>query len=238
MALSQFMPYGASELLADQEQRMARASAVATALFVLIFLGMLVLLPRIPVAANAPAEFPAETHWIEPPPSDEPLVAVAPVQPLAQPQAAETIPMPVPDALAPETPAAPLNPGATQGTIEGSGEPEPGGGGETGNGIAPERDPVWGVYEPVDQLPVLVSSPGAAYSDFARDAGIEGRVVVRVLVGKDGRVKEAIVDPKFSVPMLNAIALEAARGSVFTPALSNGHPVAVWVARPYEFRLH
>lgn len=239
MALSQFMPYGAPELLADQDQRMARASAVATSLLVLLFVGLMLVIPRAPIAANRPAEFPSEEHWMEPPPLDPP--AERPVAPAAPSQLpGESVPVPVPDVLVPETPAdAPADPGSADEPGEGSTGPgQDEGGGLPGDGGVAERDPVWGVYELVEELPVLISSPRAEYSDLARDAGIEGRVVVRILVGKDGRVKDAVVDPKFSIPILDAIALEAARGSVFTPALNNGHPVAVWVARPYEFRLH
>jgi TonB family protein len=38
--------------------------------------------------------------------------------------------------------------------------------------------------------------------------------------------------------MLDSAALEAARRFVFQPALSNGHPVPVWVAVQFRFRLH
>jgi len=40
------------------------------------------------------------------------------------------------------------------------------------------------------------------------------------------------------VPLLNDVALAAARRWVFTPALSNGKPVAVWTAIPFHFRLN
>jgi protein TonB len=172
-----------------------------------------------------------------PPPLDEPRIAPTPVQPSAPASdPSDALPEPVPDAIAPDLPVS--QPPSSGGTTGDPGESVPGSGGVPGDSGAAEHLPVWGTYEPVEELPVLVSSPRAEYSDLARDAGIEGRVVVRILVGKDGRVKDAVVDPKFSIPILDAIALEAARGSVFTPALNNGHPVAVWVARPYEFRLH
>jgi len=237
MALSQFMPYGAPELLADQDQRMARASAVATSLLVLLFVGLMLVIPRMPIAAPPP-EIPITIVELEsPPPLDEPRIAPTPVQPSAPASdPSDALPEPVPDAIAPDLPVS--QPPSSGGTTGDPGESVPGSGGVPGDGVVSERDPVWGVYEPVEELPVLVSSPRAEYTDLARDAGIEGRVVVRMLVGKDGRVKDAVVDPKFSIPILDAIALEAARGSVFTPALNNGHPVAVWVARPYEFRLH
>ena len=76
------------------------------------------------------------------------------------------------------------------------------------------------------------------YPSFARDAGVEGLVLVHALIGKDGRVVRAEVDAKHSIPMLNQTALEAAKRWVFTPATTNGHPVAVWYAIPFRFVLH
>ena len=76
------------------------------------------------------------------------------------------------------------------------------------------------------------------YPRFAKEAGVEGLVMVKVLVGKDGRVLDARLVEKFQVPMLNAAALEAARQWVFTPGLVTGRPVACWTAIPFRFRLH
>jgi protein TonB len=61
-------------------------------------------------------------------------------------------------------------------------------------------------------------------------------VTLRVLVGLDGRVKDVSVDR--GSPLLDAAAIAAARQWVFTPALSNGRPVMVWVAIPVRFSLH
>ncbi|MFN8588321.1 MAG: TonB family protein [Candidatus Eisenbacteria bacterium] len=240
MALHEFMPYGAPELLADQDRRMARASAVATAALVAVFVALAIAIPRMPHAADAPAETPT-VYVIEAPPAlERPAAAptVTPAAPVTSPLE-HAVPEPVPDAIAPEPVTS--QPPATGG--DGTAEPgdAPATGGEPGDGgIAPatDPDPVWGAPAMVDVFPALVSSPDVLYPDLAREAGIEGRVVVRMLVGRDGRVKDAVVDPKFSVPMLDAAALAAARASVFTPATTNGHAVAVWVARPYEFRLH
>jgi hypothetical protein len=51
-------------------------------------------------------------------------------------------------------------------------------------------------------------------------------------------VERAIVAPKGSIPMLDQAALDAALTCVFTPALTNGHPVKVWVSQGYRFSLH
>jgi protein TonB len=101
-----------------------------------------------------------------------------------------------------------------------------------------EKDPEPGVFVPVDELPVAVHCAEAHYPDLPREAGVEGTVRVLMLVGLDGRVERAIIAPGGSVPMLDEAALAASRECVFTPALTNNHPVKVWVARNYRFSLH
>ncbi|HTK30598.1 MAG TPA: energy transducer TonB [Candidatus Saccharimonadaceae bacterium] len=87
-----------------------------------------------------------------------------------------------------------------------------------------------------DVLPEVVAPARPEYPSLAREAGVEGRVVVAVLVDRIGHVHDTVVER--SVPMLDASALAAARRYRFTPALANGHPVAVWVRIPFDFRLH
>lgn len=91
-------------------------------------------------------------------------------------------------------------------------------------------------FEAVEKLPVPLARVIPVYPPLAIQAGIEGRVVVRILVGKDGRVHEAAVE--FSTAdCLNDAALAAARAYVFTPAYMNNGPVSVWVMMPFSFRL-
>jgi protein TonB len=73
------------------------------------------------------------------------------------------------------------------------------------------------------------------YPDIAREAGVEGTVLVRVLVGEDGFVKEQMIVQ--SVPMLDEAAAQAAADAVFKPALQKDKPVAVWMVIPIEFQL-
>jgi periplasmic protein TonB len=74
------------------------------------------------------------------------------------------------------------------------------------------------------------------YPELARRAGIEGRVIVRVLVGKDGKPKKTLVEYTDS-DMLNKSAEKAVMEAVFTPAIQNGQPIQVWVSIPINFRL-
>lgn len=91
-------------------------------------------------------------------------------------------------------------------------------------------------FVPVEVRPVLVHMEVPRYPDLAREANVEGRVLVHVLVGRDGFVRDAIV--VVSVPMLDDAAVAAARTAVFKPALQSETPVAVWIVIPIEFDLH
>ncbi|MDM7915305.1 MAG: TonB family protein, partial [Candidatus Eisenbacteria bacterium] len=88
----------------------------------------------------------------------------------------------------------------------------------------------------VEEMPVLIQIPPPVYPDMARSAEVEGTVMVRALVGKDGKVQDAFVTE--GVPMLNDAAIAAARKAVFKPALQQHKPVAVWVQIPMRFSLN
>lgn len=74
------------------------------------------------------------------------------------------------------------------------------------------------------------------YPEMARKSGVEGQVIVRVLVGKDGRVKQTKIQYSES-SMLDQAAVDAVKKSVFTPAIQNGQPITCWVSIPIKFRL-
>jgi TonB family protein len=88
----------------------------------------------------------------------------------------------------------------------------------------------------VEEMPVLISMPPPVYPDMARQAEVEGTVMVRALVGKDGKVQDAFVTE--GIPMLNDAAVAASKKAVFKPALQQHKPVAVWVQIPMRFTLN
>ena len=87
----------------------------------------------------------------------------------------------------------------------------------------------------VDQEPVRLSIAAPVFPPVARGAGIEGSVLVQVLVGKDGKVKDAIVVD--GPDALRQAADDCARTAVFRPALIDQKPVEVWVVIPITFKL-
>ena len=88
----------------------------------------------------------------------------------------------------------------------------------------------------IEKLPAVMKKAAPKYPIEARRDGIEGTVMVLALVGRDGSVEEVRI--KHSIPVLDAAALEAVRRWKFTPAMTAGKPVAVWVGVPVKFTLH
>jgi TonB family protein len=101
----------------------------------------------------------------------------------------------------------------------------------TGTGTSPSPDE----FIAVDEEPVRVSIDPPVYPPMAQQAGVEGTVLVRVLVGKDGKVKDVIfID---GPEALKEAADACARTAVFRPALIDHKPVEVWVMMPVTFKL-
>jgi periplasmic protein TonB len=91
-------------------------------------------------------------------------------------------------------------------------------------------------FVPVEKQPQIVSQPVPKYPELAQRAGIEGRVLVKIWVDKDGKPHKAIV-LKSDAEIFNQPAVDAAMATRFTPAIMNKGPVAVWVVIPYTFKL-
>jgi periplasmic protein TonB len=101
---------------------------------------------------------------------------------------------------------------------------------------AGSQSPLPGEFVAFEEKPILIDLPAPVYPEMARNAEVEGTVQILVLVGKDGRVKDARAGEE--LPMLREAALAAARQAVFRPALQQHRPVEVWVQMPMRFSLH
>jgi protein TonB len=102
--------------------------------------------------------------------------------------------------------------------------------------VESEAEPSPREFIPTDEFPQVVSRVTPEYPDLPRTAGAEGRVLVRLLIGVDGRVRRAEIEQ--SAPLFDDAALAATRQWTFTPAKANGHPVMVWIRIPVQFTLH
>jgi protein TonB len=235
IALFQFMPYGAPELLEVGRTYITRALTVSMSGLVVVFLllfGLNFYLSHRPKETST-IVVPYRELAAPPPLTDAPPPPKIQVSTQVAPPAA-AIPVPVPDAEAPseqkiasQEELSQSNPGVSQDN--------------DGDNIvvAPpseEELPRFGEYVYVEELPEAITKVAPLYPDIAREAGVDGQVMVQALVGKDGKVHDVRVVK--SIPMLDQSAITAVRQWVFKPALSNNKPVAVWVAVPVKFSLH
>jgi protein TonB len=145
------------------------------------------------------------------------------------------IPVPVPDAE--------VNPEqtfATQQELSQAASPVSEGAG-TGSGVAIQPDlkiddeppPD---FVPYEKEPTVVKKVEPKYPEIALRAGLEGNVFLKVWVTKEGKVREAVI-LKSDAEIFNQAAKDAALQWVFTPAVMQKGPVAVWVSIPFRFRL-
>jgi len=82
--------------------------------------------------------------------------------------------------------------------------------------------------------PRILEATPAPYPESARARGVEGRVVLMVLVRRDGSVGDASVSQGLD-PSLDEIALHTVKEWKFVPALRNGKTVEVVLQVEVEF---
>jgi len=102
-----------------------------------------------------------------------------------------------------------------------------------------EQEPGIDEFIPVEKEPyidLVELQKKIVYPEIARRAGIEGKVLIRVLVEKDGKPRRHRVEYSDN-EQLNDAAVKAVMSSVFTPAIQNDRPVTCWVTIPVTFRL-
>lgn len=116
--------------------------------------------------------------------------------------------------------------------------------GDIGDGDVPEvivdNDPGINDFVSVEQEPVPVNIDDIknliGYPQIARDAGIQGQVVVRVLVNKTGNYDRHKV-VKSVHPILDEAVQKHLSKLKFTPAIQGGRPIKFWVNIPFNFKL-
>ena len=75
------------------------------------------------------------------------------------------------------------------------------------------------------------------YPVDAIDSQTSGKVVMRVLVGADGSVKDVVVEESVPAGVFDAASVDAAHNWLFNPAIKDGQPVDGWVRVPVDFRV-
>jgi periplasmic protein TonB len=225
---SERIPIGAADLKANAQRMLKKALIISAAIhlgLIGIYVATTIWKPR-DEAEYTGRVIRMQTLPPPPPMTNAPPPPVIPNQPIVKPTIGT--PVPVADALAPEQTI------MTQQEISALNSPV----GVSGSGrdslvIASSDEPNEGEFVYYEDEPVPVQRVEPAYPEFAREAQIQGKVTLHVLVGKDGRVKNVKVIK--GVTGLNEAAVEAIKKWVFKPALSNNKPVAVWVEVPMDF---
>jgi len=233
-------PYGAPELQEVYNKYLAWALLVAI-IFQVLGLGGWIgarVLNREPEARMVRMRIIKDIAELGPPPSiaGSPPPAIAVTVPVAKPSIG--VPVPVPDAQITEEATI-----ATQQEMAQIQAPLTAGSGSGGDSliISPEalafeeEEPPMEAFIPVEVQPTPIKVVEPKYPELARKAGVEGRVFVKALVDKGGKVKRVVV---MSGPeVFHEEAKEAAMQWVFKPAIQRDRPIAVWVAIPFVFKL-
>jgi bla regulator protein blaR1 len=82
---------------------------------------------------------------------------------------------------------------------------------------------------------IVPKQPAPAYPGEAKARQQSGHVVLRLRVGPDGRVREAIVEKSVPAGVFDAASLDAVKQWTFDPPAENGVPAEGWVRVPIRF---
>lgn len=102
------------------------------------------------------------------------------------------------------------------------------------------------VYLVADEMPVFPGEMKAlnealgrnlVYPETLKEQGIEGKVLVKFIIDKEGNIKNPVVVRSVD-PLLDKAALDAVKKLPrFRPGKIAGSPVSVWYSIPITFRL-
>jgi protein TonB len=211
----------------NQKQR--HPVAMAAALSINVAAVTALMLAKMGVPVLPPGVIPLINPTLDPPPPE----------PVVEPPMTKDPTAPTPVYVPPKIVGSdPVDPGPTVTSTDDpaiSGEPGAGG---TANRVEPQPTPT--------PLPVITEPAplGAAARDFQPPypsqllrMGVEGKAVVRVLIGTDGRVKQVAVisadDPLFA----EATERQALKKWRFKPGTRDGVPVETWKQMTVRFEI-
>lgn len=106
----------------------------------------------------------------------------------------------------------------------------------------PQTDESSNIFVAYDEAPQPIGGFAAIqrnleYPEIARKAGIEGRVIVNVLVDVDGSIVETKILQSLGHSGCDEAAIKAIRAVKWKPAKQRDRPVKVWVGIPVIFKL-
>lgn len=95
-----------------------------------------------------------------------------------------------------------------------------------------------GTYIQHSVIPVCTYRPVPEYPEMARQAGVEGRVILQVFISPEGVPIEALVIDSSGLGSMDSAALSSVLESSWSPARrDDGVPVGVWTSVIYNFVL-
>ncbi len=105
------------------------------------------------------------------------------------------------------------------------------------NSLPPPPEPGNEIFDfiAVQEKPKLINMVRPHYPAIARKSGIDGTVVVNVLIDTNGNVEKAEILK--SIPALDKAALEAAKQCRFKSGKQRDKYVKVWMSIPFKFKL-
>lgn len=235
--VTKWSPIGAIELKRTYQKNMRNAILLVFAAFAVVFLVIgLIRMLMSDDAANVPTLIIRDLSELGPPPSlASRQVQVKVSQEIAAPKF--TLPEAVPDeevaedfvVVSQEELAEITSPVLTEG--EGAGNVQV-------DIPMEEYIPAPDEFVAVEERPVTIQQAQPKYPEIARKANIEGSVWVKVLVDRNGNVKDAMIAKESgSNAGFEEAALEAAKLTKWKPAMQNKQPVALWVTYEIKFQL-
>ena len=239
--IEDFFPYGAPEMLLRYNQYLAWAMLIAVTMHLVGLLSWIAgrALSEEPEAPMVRMRIIKDVAELGPPPSiaatTAPAIAVS--GPAVRPSVG--IPVPVPDAQITED-----NTIATQEELAQIQAPiSSGAGGGTGDSLVisdeallfEQEEPDIDEFIPYQVAPVIIKRVEPLYPELARKAGMQGKVWVKVLIDKEGKVKKAVIMQ--GIEIFHEAAITAVMQWVFKPAIQQDRPIAVWMAIPISFKL-
>lgn len=234
-------PYGAPEMLEVYNKYLAWAM-LAAIFFQILGLGAWLGARILGEEEDAPmvrVRVIKDVAELGPPPSiaapAAPAIAVS--APVARPSIG--VPVPVPDAQITEEATIATQEELAQIQAPISGE-SAGAGGDSlvisDEGLLFDEDePPMDAFIPFQTPPAVVKRIEPIYPELARKAGIQGKIFVKVLIDKEGKIKKAVVlqGPE----IFHEPAIAAVMQWVFKPAIQHDRPIAVWMVIPINFQI-
>lgn len=92
------------------------------------------------------------------------------------------------------------------------------------------------VADKIPNVDLTLLQKNVVYPEIALRAGVEGKVILQVLVLSTGKVSTVNILTSES-EMLNDAAIEAVKKTPFTPAIQAKNSIACWVTIPISFRI-